>query len=114
MLIYANIDGITVPVQMVSRKDGTKYFRLAAEFWKPTPRQEAVRRNLSIAAYNQKEIDGYTTRERVNESVRGSFVGWVHSETKRKSKLQERIQEIRKLSIKGGVANAQIIETKIR
>lgn len=114
MLIYANIDGVTVPVQMVSRKDGTKYFRLAADFWKPTPKQEAVRRNLSIAAYNQKEADGYTTRERVNRSVQIGFAGWVPSETKRKSKLQERIDEIRKMSIKGGIANAEITEAEVR
>lgn len=98
MLIYTEIDGITVAVQKVKRKNGTEYWRLAPNFWKPSEEQKAVRDTLSRAAYNQKERDGYTTRERVDSAVQKDFQGWIKSEPEqRETKLMQRVKEIKKL-----------------
>jgi hypothetical protein len=115
MLWYIRIDGITVPVQKCTRKDGTEYWRLAPNFYRPTPNQMAVRRTVALSAWQQKERDGYTTRERVNEAVQNGFAGWIPSEAKRETKLNLRIKHIKNLANRvRREENAEIAENEIR
>lgn len=111
MLIYAEVDGITVPIQRCIR-NGKEYYRLAPNFWKPSEDQKAVRDNLAYAAWKQKEKDGVTTRENVDSSVQKEFQGWIPSQRTRPSKLQERVKEIKKLSI--GVKYAEVNKAEVR
>ena len=116
MLIYADIDGVKVAVQHVKRKNGTEYWRLAPNFWKPSEEQKAVRSTLTRAAYNQKERERYTSRENVDAAVQDAFQGWIRTEPKaRPTKLQERIEKLkaaRKIGV--GVAYARAEEAEIR
>jgi hypothetical protein len=112
MLMYIDIDGITVPVQLCTR-NGKQYWRLAPNFYRPTERQEEVRRNVAYAAWRQKEKDGYTSRENVNQAVAQIFAGWEPLEKIKETKLNNRIKEIKRLSA-GVVRNGKVIAAEIR
>lgn len=116
MLVYADIDGVKVAVQKVRRKNGTEYWRLAPNFWKPSEEQKAVRDTLSRAAYNQKETDGYTTRERVNSAIQKDFQGWIKSAPKaRPTKLQQRVNELKRIRKIGiGVTHGEYEKAEVR